>query len=243
MSDSDSNMRKYESRLDKIEEKQFRRNRLRPRTRNEKTVDCSVQSAESPSLETIVNWPQSHPFMSHLTSVRVDGLRKEVDTLKTEVERLKKELTETRETSQKVFNLFNFLTKNMYPDVDYYSDELSDDQVQLTVSHLETSDADADEDDEEEQENESNDSDNEEIPEPPKLTRQSNASFQNNIEYTEVPRYTRNLYVSKEMQSINPLNLDDLMSDPIPKYVGEDGIDYWDYGNDSSNVAEEDSQK
>lgn len=239
MSDSDSNMRKYESRLDKMEEKQFRRDRLRHRTRNEKTVDCSLQSAESPSLETIVNWPQPHPFMSHLTSVRVDGLRKEVDTLKSEIESLKKELIETRETSQKVFNLFNFLTKNMYPDVDYYSDELSDDQVPLTVSDLETSDADADE--EEQEEDESSDSDNEEIPDPPKLTRQSNASFQNNIEYTEVPRYTRNLNVSKEMQSINPLNLDDLMSDPIPKYVGKDGFDYWDYGNDSSNAAEEDN--
>jgi hypothetical protein len=191
--------------------------------------------------------------MSHLTSVRVDGLRKEVDTLKSEVESLKKELIETRETSQKVFNLFNFLTKNMYPDVDYYSDELADDEGPLTVSDLETADA-----DEEEEEEESSDSDNEEIPDPPipdppipdpsipdppKLTRQSNASFQNNIEYTEVPRYTRNLYVSNQMQSINPLNLDDLMSDPIPKYVGEDGIDYWDYGKYSSNVTEEDSQK
>jgi hypothetical protein len=196
------------------------------------------KSATSPSLEKIVNWPQQHPFMAHLTNVRVDALRKEVDTLKSEVDSLKKELKETRETSQRVFNLFNFLSKNMYPDIEYYSDEESDDGP-LKVSDLES------ESEEQKSEESVIEEEEEEFPEPPKLVRQSNyPGFLPNREYPEVNldelvSDMEGLSLNSEdgecgeanvpefLKKMNPLKMEELMSDKA--FVGKDGIDYWYY--------------
>ena len=275
------------SKFEKMDEK--REMKLSHWARSEKTharVDTSKPSLESPSLEQIANWPREHPFMAHLRNTRIDGLRKEVDTLKTEVDTLKKELKETRETSQRMFNLFNFLTKNMYPDVDYYSDEESD-GLPLTISDLDADDSvedaseeveydegplrisDLDSESQYKEECETYEYENsthtsEEYPEPPKLVRQSNhPDFippQNNyslnlddvlnlneiisgmerlsINDDDDDRDTKcgygETHVPEFFQKINPLDMEDFVSDER-NYVGTDGIDYWDYRSQDSS--------